>query len=363
MNRRRSASLVSAGLILGASLFAGAVPAAAKGHLDVLLDGLTSPKGIAAGPKSVAVSQGAFGPPGPVLEYLLTGSARGTARDDHRPAQPDRYRGHARWCRLGIAADGTLSRQALDGTIDADPRHRRVPGRRPGSRTTTGEGPAESNPYGLAALPSNDVLVADAAGNDIIRVSPNGDAVTVARFTLEEIAPDQFAEAVPTSIAIGRDGWAYVGQLTGVPAIAGLRHIWRVNPNAEGAVCSVDTPIADCSVWKSGFTSIIDVAINPKNGTLYVYEIAEDGFLAFEEGCFGAHGLPTGGPARSQGRQDTRARARPAVAAGRRGGEPERHDLRDRRHVRRRPTPSPAGERLTRRQPSRQPEVGRAARA
>ena len=117
MSRRRSASLVSAGLILGASLFAGAVPAAAKGHLDVFLDGLLSPKGIAVGPKSVAVSQGAFGAPGPVLEYLLTGSARGTAREITEPVNlidiavtPD----GAGWA---IAGDGTLLRQAPDGTI------------------------------------------------------------------------------------------------------------------------------------------------------------------------------------------------------------------------------------------------------
>ena len=49
-------------------------------------------------------------------------------------------------------------------------------------------------------------------------------------------------------------------------------------------MCEVDDPNADCAVWKSGFTSIFDIAFNPKNGTLYVYEIAEDGWLAFEEG-------------------------------------------------------------------------------
>ena len=92
------------------------------------------------------------------------------------------------------------------------------------------------------------------------------------------------AEAVPTTVAIGPDGWAYVGQLIGFPAKPGSAHIWRVNPNAEGAVCAVDVKDPNCSVWKSGFTSIFDIAFNPNNGTLYVYEIAEDGWLAFEEG-------------------------------------------------------------------------------
>ena len=35
------------------------------------------------------------------------------------------------------------------------------------------EDPAETNPFGLAALKSNDVLLAD-AGNDIIRIKPDG---------------------------------------------------------------------------------------------------------------------------------------------------------------------------------------------
>jgi sugar lactone lactonase YvrE len=94
------------------------------------------------------------------------------------------------------------------------------------------------------------------------------------------------AEAVPTTVVIGADGWAYVGQLMGFPAKPGSAHIWRVNPNAEDVLCSVDDPDPDgnCTVWKSGFTSIFDIAFNPHNRTLYVYEIAEGGFLAFEPG-------------------------------------------------------------------------------
>ena len=156
------------------------------------------------------------------------------------------------------------------------------------------EDPKESNPYGLAALPSNDVLIADAAGNDVIRVSPNGHAVTVARWTREWVKTDQLgdpslppkllAEAVPTSIAIGKDGMAYVGQLMGFPGRTGSAHIWKVNPNAKGATCSVRKHDRNCKVWKSGFTSIIDLTFNPRNGTLYVYEVAKDGWLAFEAG-------------------------------------------------------------------------------
>jgi hypothetical protein len=92
------------------------------------------------------------------------------------------------------------------------------------------------------------------------------------------------AEAVPTTVVIGPDGWAYVGQLMGFPGTPGTAHIWRVNPLAEDAVCSVNVSDPDCSVWKSGFTSIFDIEINPHNWTTYVYEIAEAGWLAFESG-------------------------------------------------------------------------------
>ena len=82
-----------------------------------------------------------------------------------------------------------------------------------------------------------------------------GDAVTVARWPVEVIPnvipglpPEMPAEAVPTTVAIGPDGWAYVGQLIGFPGTPGTAHIWRVNPNAEDAVCDVEHQNADCSV-------------------------------------------------------------------------------------------------------------------
>ena len=48
--------------------------------------------------------------------------------------------------------------------------------------------PEESNPYGLTIMPNGDALVADAAGNDIVRVTPDGVATTLARFDLELVA-------------------------------------------------------------------------------------------------------------------------------------------------------------------------------
>ena len=77
MHKRRigvlSALLVTAALILSA------VPVVARSHLVVLLDGLSSPKGLSAGAgRSLVLGQGAYGPPGPILLYHLGGRARGT---------------------------------------------------------------------------------------------------------------------------------------------------------------------------------------------------------------------------------------------------------------------------------------------
>jgi hypothetical protein len=294
MRRRRTVSLAAAGLILIATL-ASASPAAARGRVVVLEDGLLSPKALAGcGGPQLFVGQGWAGPPGPVFSYQLFGKGRGTTTDITPPLGVVDIAGTADGAGWAIGTDGHLYRQASAGAaiedvfdiwgyqaVDIDPTDKDDP-----------LNPGESNPNGLAAI-GNDVLIADAAGNDVLRVNKDGDAVTVARWTNELVGTDETgipglppllpAEAVPTTVVIGPDGWAYVGQLVGFPGKPGSAHIWRVNPNAEGALCSVNAPTADCKVWKSGFTSIFDMAFR-KNGALLVYEIAEHGWLAFEEG-------------------------------------------------------------------------------
>ena len=71
--------------------------------------------------------------------------------------------------------------------------------------------PEESNPYGLTITPEGDALVADAAGNDIIKVTPSGDATTVARFDLELVVHRPPAAGVRTAAADHRRGRAHVG--------------------------------------------------------------------------------------------------------------------------------------------------------
>jgi hypothetical protein len=102
--------------------------------------------------------------------------------------------------------------------------------------------------------------------------------------TLPDAIP---AQPVPTSIAIGRDGYIYVGELKGFPAPTGESNIWRVSPRANWAQCGASP---DCvKVFDGGFTSIIDLAVG-RDGKLYVAEFDESSWAAVE-----IFGTPTGG--------------------------------------------------------------------
>jgi hypothetical protein len=296
MHRRRVGTLFAAGLLIIGTLVT-AVPATAKGHLDVLMEELSSPKGLFAGGQSLFVGQGWIGPPGPVFEYALTGRNRGLATAISDPIATGDIAGTPDGAGWAIvypdATSVAVVRQAsLGGDVEPilDVGDYQASDPDPDDQENN---PTETNPNGLTGLWNNDVLLADAAANDLLRISPNGDAVTVARWPRRAIPnhipglpATMMAEAVPTTVTIGPDGWAYVGQLVGFPGTPGTANIWRVDPLGEDEVCSVDPAVATdgCSVWKSGFTSIFDIAFNNRNGTLYVYEVAEGGWLAFEEG-------------------------------------------------------------------------------
>ena len=69
-------------------------------------------------------------------------------------------------------------------------------------------------------------------------------------------------QAVPTSVALGPDGYYYVGQLTGAPFTVGAANVYRVHPGGGMP-----------EVAYSNFTNIIDLTFGP-DGSLYVLEIA-----------------------------------------------------------------------------------------
>jgi hypothetical protein len=128
-----------------------------------------------------------------------------------------------------------------------------------------------SNPNGLLVRHRSQV-VADAGGNDLLKVDHTGRISVLAVFPPRDVAaPPGFPEptipmqAVPTSVVKGPDGAYYVGQLTGFPFPVGGAKVWRVVPGQKPEV-----------FFKGGFTNIIDIAFD-KRGRLYVLEIATNG--------------------------------------------------------------------------------------
>ena len=90
------------------------------------------------------------------------------------------------------------------------------------------------------------------------------------------------AEAVPTGVAVGPDGYWYVSELTGFPFTKGASRIWRIKPGTEDHNCDADAEKGPCTVVADGFTSVIDIAFGKSK--LYVLEIAKEGLLAVEGG-------------------------------------------------------------------------------
>lgn len=139
------------------------------------------------------------------------------------------------------------------------------------------EGIIESNPYAVAIVPGA-TLVADAAGNSIIRVGANGRISTVAvlppipQEVTQEIADEfelppcvvgeiYYGEPVPTDIEIGPDGNYYVSSLPGGPEAPGSGSVWRVDSSTGGL-----TQVT------AGFSGAVDIAV-AADGTIYVAEL------------------------------------------------------------------------------------------
>lgn len=133
-----------------------------------------------------------------------------------------------------------------------------------------------SNPYSLARYGAG-AIVADAAGNTVVQTHWNGDV------SLVSVIPDQLVpapdflglpagtelpmESVPTTVVRGPDGAFYVGELTGFPFAEGAARVWRVVPGQEP------------TIHAEGFTGIIGLDFDAQ-GRLWVLEIATNGMLS-----------------------------------------------------------------------------------
>ena len=168
-------------------------------------------------------------------------------------------------------------------------------------------GVVESIPFDVAALWNGSALVADAAANALLIVSRTGVVDWVATLPDQLVSTENVkrlsgcpagpadicglppmipAQPVPTSVAVGRDGAYYVGELKGFPAPTGKSRIWRIEPGARHARCGVSP---ECRVIADGFTSVVDLTFG-WDGALHVVELDEASWYAIE-----VTGTPLGG--------------------------------------------------------------------
>ena len=173
----------------------------------------------------------------------------------------------------------------------------------------------DANPYGLLALPGRQ-FVADAGANTLNEVRPNG-AVRIIAFVPNPLLPlpdgtlVPVSDSVPTCVALGPDGYLYVGTLafganfarfgtSSPPNWASLppqSKVYRVNPHAAGRF------LTDADVWASGLNPI--TAIGFHDGALFLTEYATQ-----------ASGYVTGDVVRVQVNPDGSAGPRTALGEG-----------------------------------------------
>jgi sugar lactone lactonase YvrE len=122
----------------------------------------------------------------------------------------------------------------------------------------------ESHPYGITAGPDDMLWIADAAGNDLLRMDPEtGDIELVAVFeAMEGPIPNAFRggayeiEPVPTAVAFDDAGNIFVSLLSGIPFLPEKAKVVRVTRDGQ------------VSDYSTGLTMLTDLKTGP-DGSLY----------------------------------------------------------------------------------------------
>jgi hypothetical protein len=309
---RRSLRVCALGAAL--ALLPAATAAAHQGQegVKVVASGLDNPRGLAFGPGGLYVAESGRGGSAPCLtgpegDTVCFGTSGAVTRIGLR------HGGQAR------VASGLPSLAATDGSEAIGPSDVSFRGRRGYLTIGLGSNPANRaqlpaagagmatlyrlSPFGglrpLADLgafeaannpakdqPSDEVdtnpdsvtpgrrggaVVADAGGNDVLKVSRRGriSVLGVIPFSTTPAPPGLPVpegtplptQSVPTSVVRAPRGGYYVGQLTGFPFPVGGASVWLVRRGQAPRVVA------------SGFTQITDLAVG-QDGSLYVVEIA-----------------------------------------------------------------------------------------
>jgi hypothetical protein len=150
----------------------------------------------------------------------------------------------------------------------------------------------DSHPYSVALSPGR-VYVGEAAGNDILRVTPDGTISTVAVLPPQPVVITAEAaeanglpectvgltynfEPVPTDVEVGPHGMLYVSLLPGGPEDPSL--------GARGAVYSVNPSTGATHKIAGGFAGATNLALGA-DGTIYVSELFADEIAVVQGGA------------------------------------------------------------------------------
>ena len=136
-------------------------------------------------------------------------------------------------------------------------------------RFSLSRGATESNPYTLAIGPENNLFIVDASLNGIVKLERcTGNLDVFAAFAPipnpTPIGPPVI-DAVPTGIVF-RNNKFYVGGLSGFPFLPDSSRIYEVDLNGN------------VSVFKRGLTSVVDLAIDPRDGNLVFLQFGRFAF-------------------------------------------------------------------------------------
>lgn len=302
---RRLASVATVTALLTTAI----APAIAAPTITPIADGFVSPLGLAAGDDgsiyvaeaflgqltridrrgertSVAVAEGEVASPGvdargrdvvfTLSVFPEEGEAPDTTVNRLRPNGTVVELASLQAFEEAVNPDG----DALYGFVDLDPTCAEQVAEHPFVPAEPYLGIVESNPYAVA-IDGGDVIVADAAGNSIVRVRANGTVSALAVLppieqTVSAIVADDYGlpectvgstylgEPVPTDVEVGPDGHYYVTALPGFPEQSGAGAVFRVH-RRTGAV----------SLVADGLTYAVDLAVS-RDGTIYVAELVTD---------------------------------------------------------------------------------------
>ncbi|WP_019585107.1 ScyD/ScyE family protein [Deinococcus apachensis] len=115
------------------------------------------------------------------------------------------------------------------------------------------QGGIDSHTYGLAAGPDGQLYVADAGGNDVLKVNPSTGQISLVASLAGRTGTGP--QSVPTGIAFDNDGTMYVSLLSGGPFPSGAAKVVKIT---GGTV----------SDFATGMTMLTDVERGP-DGNLY----------------------------------------------------------------------------------------------